>query len=128
MIILHNIYDKNSREFIDYIKNQNEPHVVIDWYNGGREHYEKCAGHKMCQTFPSVVIHVPAHKEKIPLTEVIVDIDEAHIHCCEPSTLEDIQNKLNEINEILEDSQLYGMPVEALTWDDLHSYDVDYSV
>jgi len=122
MIILHNKHSKKSRDFVEA---HGAGNVVIDWYSGGREHYESCAGHKKVSTFPSVPIHVPAHRVLIN-GEIIEDIPACDEFAQNVSSLDDIQTKIDQINEVLADSELYGLAVDPIQWEDLSTHDNDY--
>ena len=58
MIILHNVNDKASRDFVALYGEGND---VYDWYNGGYELWNNGTNTLGISTFPSVIIELPAY-------------------------------------------------------------------
>ena len=123
--------DKDSRDFVIA---HGDGNVVIDWYNGGREHFEACANHRAISTFPSVVVHVPPHKyqpDDYGETEddaeaEILDIDGYQRITEKVASLEDVQEAIDGVNEILVKSEALGLDVPPLTMADLDKSDAYY--
>ena len=133
MIILHNSYSKESREFVAL---QGDDNVIIDWYNGGREHYESVMGNTKVGLFPSVLVRVPAHKfEDKSLTgpqnespSIVLDIVEFNKLLIRQTSNDDLQIELDKINTVLEASEALGLKVDLLTLESLNTYDDDWRI
>ena len=96
MIILHNVYDKASRDFVALYGEGND---VYDWYNGGYELWNNGTNTLGISTFPAVIIELPAYDtipgwngrvETIPAgTQMVIS---------EPVSLDDVNAEITKFN------------------------------
>ena len=131
MIILHNSYSKESRDFVAL---QGDDNVIIDWYNGGREHYKGVMGNTKVGLFPSVVLRVPAHKSfawwamRNENPSPVLDIVEFNKLLIRPTSNDDLQIEIDKINIVLEASEDLGLKVDLLTFESLNKYDDEWRI
>jgi hypothetical protein len=93
MIILHNSYDKDSR---DFVAAHGEGNIVIDWYAAnGREEFMRIAKHANVSAFPSVIIHMPPYK--------ILDEPKPgqHIIKAKVKDMDDVMAEISRINKFI---------------------------
>ena len=102
MIILHNSYDRESREFVA----ANPGATVYDWYEGGREAWVGINGTIKVSAFPSVIVDVPAFTipARVDADGKVVpahNVPPEQIAVRKPRNLADVQTRLDELNERL---------------------------
>ena len=108
MIVLHNSLDKKSRNFVENYTTETD--TILDWYKGGRDLWIE-GGNTLVgvQSFPAVVVNVPAHNyeqakppnayNKTATNNIVVEAHQKPI--CNITTKQDVLDAVDDINDLI---------------------------
>jgi len=129
MIVFHSNQDKNSRNFINEIGDDN---LIINWYDKQvQKKYELVYGRPEIRTFPAVFLFLPSFK-----TEPIYTIDgdiahpseivDAYIRTIYPDDMADLLTTIADVNTYLQISRDLGYPVDDISIQSISAHDEEY--
>lgn len=119
MIILHNGFDKDSRDFVTA---HGAGATVYDWYKGGREAFWAAGHTDKVSAFPSIIVDIPSYRTPPingPIPEPGRLVPRQQMALRKPRDMADVQKFLDRINVELAKSAGEGMPVAPLTLDNM---------
>ena len=104
MIVLHNSLDKKSRDFVENYTTEID--TIVDWYNGGRDLWIE-GGNTLVgvQSFPAVVVNVPAHNYEQAIegegifNNIVIAAHQKPI--CNVTTKQDVLDIVDDINDYI---------------------------
>lgn len=123
MIVLHNSYDRQSREFVETHCGPGD--VIYDWYRGGREAWTAKRGTMRVSAFPSVVVDIPSYT--MPVRDgdgnvIGTRVLPARQHPIRRSEdLADVERVLAKINAALDASSALGDDKPRLTLETMNA-------